>query len=1153
MSKYNFVHLHNHTDYSLLDGMIQIKKMVSYAKELGMNAVAMTDHGNMYGAIEFYKECKDKGIKPIVGCELYITNDRFDKTARNTSHLILLAKSEKGYKNLIKLSSYGYTEGFYYNPRIDKKLLEQYHEDLICLSACIAGEIPKFILEGKHEEAEKLALYYQSLFGKDSFFFEMQIHGIKEESVVAKNLVTMSKKLQIPVVATNDCHYLKKDDAEAQDILLCIGTKKKFQDPQRMKFHGDGFYFKTEEEMEKIFGELPKALSNTQVIAEMCNLDIKLPGPILPEFEVPQGHTKETYLTEVANIGLKKRYNDITPELQARLDMELKVINDMKFPGYFLIVWDFIHYAKSNDIPVGPGRGSGAGSIVAYSLGITDIEPTRYDLLFERFLNPKRVSMPDFDIDFCQERRQEVIDYVVKKYSKEKVSQIVTFSKMKAKAVIKDVGRVLEIPLSRVNQIVGFLPETFEKDDNLSKIYKRVPELAQIIQTGSDDEKKLLEVSAKLENTTRHTSVHAAGVVIGQKDIIEYVPLQIDKDEKLGDTITTQFEGKNLEECGLVKMDFLGLITLTLIKNCLKLLERKNIKIDINNVPLNDQKVYELFANGEVDAIFQFESAGMKKYLMKLKPTCLEDLIAMNALYRPGPMNFIDDYIKRKHGEPVIYDHPLLEPILKETYGIMVYQEQVMKIAQVLAGYDLGSADILRRAMGKKKKEEMEKQLTAFVEGCKKNNIDIDVANKIFKKMEEFANYGFNKSHAAAYAYLAYQTAYLKAHYPFDFMASVLTSEMGKQEKLLLYLEGIREKGLPLLPPDVNHSFVDFTVNDNKIVYALNGIKGVGVGASESIVNARMKEGKFTDLLHFLKSIDLRLVNHGVMEILIKCGALDSLGQKRKWMLEHLDEYIAEAQDIQQDLKIGQGNLFDLLADDKSHAKTIKPGVEVEEYDDNEKLQLEKETIGFYISGHPLSKYSSYMKQQCNNSSRTIKKLTVNPDAKYAVKIPVTMAGIIDSVKIFKKDDGSNWAVILIEDLYGKFEVCVYKDQYEEYSQLLIPKKTILIKGYCRMFQADKKSIVTEAIYDLEEKQKNNLSEYHIFLKEVETNIDELNNFKNDLNQINGASLSVFFHIKTGEDEEMIIKSMDVKAPKDKEILETFKQKYGFIENIKVM
>ena len=882
MSKYNFVHLHNHTEYSLLDGMISPDKLAMKAKEFGMDSVAITDHGNMYGVIEFYEKCKEVGIKPIIGSEFYISPaGRFERSGRKSNHLILLAKSEKGYKNLINLSSASFIEGFYYNPRIDRDLLEKYSEDLVCLSACLAGEIPRLILEGKTDEAEKTALYYKELFGNDSFFLEIQIHGIKEEKIVAKNLFAMSKKLQIPLVATNDCHYLRKDDAEAQDVLLCIGTKKHISDSQRMRFHGEEFYFKSEEEMSSIFGELPKSLTNTQYIAEMCNININLPGPILPEFEVPPEHTKESYLKSIAHEGMEERYEIISPELENRFEMEIDVINRMGFAGYFLIVWDFIKYAKEHDIWVGPGRGSGAGSIIAYSLGITNIDPIKYDLIFERFLNEKRVSMPDFDIDFCQERRQEVIDYVIEKYTKEKVSQIVTFSKMKAKAVIRDVGRVLEIPLDRVNQIVGMLPD-FEKGDNITTVSDKIPELKQIKNFGSNEEMKLIEVSARLENMTRHTSVHAAGVVIGQKEITEYVPLQIVKDDKGGDIITTQFPGTQLEKCGLVKMDFLGLITLTLMRNCLELIEKRGIKIEIDNIPFDDPKVYDLFARGETDAIFQFESPGMKKYLMKLKPTQLTDLIAMNALYRPGPMNFIETYIQRKNGiEEVVYDHPLMEPILKETYGIMIYQEQVMKIAQVLAGYDLGSADILRRAMGKKKAEEMKKHakifvygnaldveeaqkkgdnLPAVVKGAINNGLDKEVAEKIFNKMLDFANYGFNKSHSAAYAYLAYQTAYLKTYYPVEFMASVLTSEIGRPDKLLLYIEGLKDLGITMLPPDVNFSDDIFSVEDDKIRYALNGIKGVGETASKNITEACTVEGGFKSLSHFLQSIDLRVL-----------------------------------------------------------------------------------------------------------------------------------------------------------------------------------------------------------------------------------------------------------------------------------------------------
>ena len=973
MKKYNYVHLHNHTEYSLLDGMMKIEPMVQRAKELGMNAVAITDHGNMYGVIEFYQLCKKYDVKPIIGSEFYMTPfSRFEKTGPRY-HLILIAKSEQGYKNLLKLSSKSFIEGFYYKPRIDRELLEQYSEGLICLSACLQGEIPRLILEGKINEAEQRAIYLKELFGKNSFFLELQIHGIKDERTAAKSLYSISKKLQIPIVATNDVHYLNKTDAEAHDILLCIGTKKCLSDPARMRFHGEEFYFKSEEEMANIFKEIPKALSNTQFIAEMIQLELLLPGPKLPEFTVPSEFNKENYLAKISKEGLKKRYNPVTPELLTRLNHEIEIINRMGFAGYFLIVWDFIRYSNEKNIWVGPGRGSGAGSLTAYSLGITNIDPIKYDLIFERFLNEQRVSMPDFDIDFCKERRQEVINYVTNKYSKEKVSQIVTFSKMNAKAVIRDVGRVLEIPLKRVDEIAKMLP--FGKD--LQKEIQETLELKEIYTHGNNEEKRLLEISIKLEGISRHTSLHAAGVVIGRDPITDYVPQQLVKDQKTGDMITTQFPGPQLEACGLVKMDFLGLITLTLMKNCLELLEKKDIKIDINKIDFGDPKVYGLFAKGETEAIFQFESPGMRKFLKKLKPTCLEDLIAMNALYRPGPMNFIDSYILRKHGkEEIIYDHPLLEPILKETYGIMIYQEQVMKIAQVLAGYDLGNADILRRAMGKKKAIEMQNHEEIFINGCSKNNINSGLAKNIFNKMMDFANYGFNKSHAAAYAHLAYQCAFLKAYYPAQFMASVLTSEIGKPDKLLKYINDIKDIGLKVFPPDVNYSSVVFTVEKNDIRYALNGIKGVGETASRSIINAIEKEKTFKDLFHFIQTIDLRVVNRAVLEILIRSGSLDSFGQKRKWMFEHLDEAISEAQVIQADKSAGQIGLFEILNEEneKNYLKD-KPGIEVEEWTKNELMFMEKEILGFYISGHPLTPYLHTIKQVSTQTSKTLKKL----------------------------------------------------------------------------------------------------------------------------------------------------------------------------------
>ena len=1147
MSKYNFIHLHNHTEYSLLDGMIRIEAMALKAKELKMNAVAITDHGNMFGAIEFFQICKKHEIKPIIGSEFYMTPfSRLEKSTQRY-HLTLLAKSEIGYKNMLKLSSKSFIEGFYYKPRIDREILEKYSEGLICLSGCIQGQIPVLILEGKIKEAEQTALYFKELFGKNSFFLELQIHGIKDEKTVAKSLYSMSKNLQIPLVATNDAHYLNKEDVEAHDVLLCIGTKKHLTDPARMRFHGEEFYFKSEEEMEVIFKEIPKALSNTQFIAEMCDLNINLPGPQLPEFKVLDNYTKESYLEKVAEDGLKYRYNEITDELSKRLHHELTVINRMGFSGYFLIVWDFIHYAKKNNIWVGPGRGSGAGSLVAYSLGITNIDPISYGLLFERFLNEQRVNMPDFDIDFCKERRQEVIDYVTKKYSKEKVCQIVTFSKMNAKGVIRDVGRVLEIPLQRVDEIVKMLPigknlkkEIFE-DSGLREIYKQ----------GRDEEKKLLDISIKLEGITRHTSLHAAGVVIGQNPITEYVPLQSVRDEKNGDLITTQFPGPQLEACGLVKMDFLGLITLTLMRSCLRLLDKKGIKIDIDKIKFDDLKVYELFSRGETGAIFQFESAGMRKFLKKLKPTCLDDLIAMNALYRPGPMNFIDSYISRKHGlEKVKYDHPLIEPILKETYGIMIYQEQVMKIAQVLAGYSLGSADILRRVMGKKKTEEMKKNEKTFVEGCVKNGVEINLAKKIFNKMKEFANYGFNKSHAAAYAYLAYQCAYLKAYYPAEFMASVLTSEIGKPDKLLDYINNIKEMEIKLLPPDVNYSDTTFTVEEGKIRYALNGIKGVGETASNNIIKAKEKEKKFEDLYHFLQSIDLRIINRAVLETLIRSGSLDSFGQKRKWMFEHLDEAISEAQMIQADRKKGQLGLFEALEKEDANKK-IKPGVDVEEWEENELLFMEKEILGFYITGHPLTPYLSFIKQSCTQSSKTLKKIIFNSTNMYSSRVYAIMAGVIDKVKIFKGEDGNNWAIATVEDFDGKFNVNVYKNEYKNFMNLLVNKKVVLIKGNCTLNKREERIVIAISIEELEQKQKAGLSEFHLYLKENDLDNNSLESFKNDLTAFNGE-LSIFFHIKE-QGREIVIKSLNVKAPKDENICGNFAKKYNFIENVKIL
>ncbi len=1147
MSKYNFVHLHNHTEYSLLDGMIMVDRLAEQAKKLNMNAVAITDHGNLYGAIEFFKACKKHEVKPIIGCEFYVSDGHRSEKSQIRDHLVLLAKSNEGYKNLIQLSSRSYTEGFYYKPRIDRELIQRYSKDLVCLSACIGGAIPRLILEDKYNEAKEYAGFLRETFGADSFFIELQMHGIKEEQIAIRELVRLAKEIKTPVVATNDAHYLTKEDSEAHDVLLCIGTKKTIGDPNRMKFFGSEFYFKSEEEMERIFKELPKSLSNTQYIAEMCGIDIKLPGPILPEFETPLTHNKESYLKDISFEGLKRRYGESpSKELIDRLELELNVINNMGFAGYFLIVWDFIKYAKDNNIWVGPGRGSGAGSIVAYSLGITNIEPTRYDLLFERFLNVERVSMPDFDIDFCQERRQEVIDYVTRKYTKEKVSQIVTFSKMKAKAAIKDVGRVLDIPLKRIDQITKLIVE----GKDLQKEIDSVPELKEIFKHGTDDEKRLLETSLKLEGLTRHTSVHAAGVVIGKENITEYVPLQVVKDDKVGDMITTQFPGPMLEECGLVKMDFLGLITLTLIRNSIDLLKRRGIDIDIDKIPFDDPKVYELFSNGQTDAVFQFESPGMQKYLKQLKPNCLEDLIAMNALYRPGPMDYIDSYIKRKHGiEPIEYAHPMMEQLLKETYGIMVYQEQVMRVAQIIAGYSLGSADILRRAMGKKKVEEMEKQQAIFIEGASKNGIDQATAVTIFDTMQKFANYGFNKSHAAAYSYLAYQTAYIKAHYPVEFMCAVLTSEIKSQDKILLYYKGLKALNIDMLPPDVNRSYEQFSVEEDKIRYGFLGIKGVGGGASASIVNTRTRVGKFESFLHFLKNVDLRVVNRAVLEILIKTGGFDSVSESRKYILENLDNFLNEAQEYQYDKKIGQSGLFDLNKDDavlSSTNSTHHP-----DWTNEEKIKIEREIIGFYISNHPLDPYKNFIREKTTHNSKTLSEIEFDPAKTHFQKFPVTIAGVITKLTI-KKGDRGDWVILNVEDLFGSYEAILYNVQYMANIDRLNLDIPLIFKGSARNSNNGKVSFVVEMIDDLGKKRENSLSELHVFFNKSMGQPSNLEEFRDEICSLNG-DLSIYFHIPKEDDTESVVKSMLYKAPKDVKLYEMAKQKYEFIKDIKLL
>ena len=1030
----NFIHLHTHSDFSLLDGAASIQKLAAKAKSLNMTHLALTDHGNMFGALKFYKECKNNDIIPIIGSEFYVAPlSRLNKTTgfkeAKYSHLILLAKDQTGYKNLLKLSSIGYTEGFYYKPRIDREILEKYKAGLICLSACIAGEIPSLILNGKNDKALDAANYYNELFGKNNFYLELQDHGIQEQKQVNKELISMSGKTGIPLVATNDIHYTNRDDAHAQDILICIGINKKISDSNRLKFVFPEFYFKSGDEMARLFNEVPEALSNSLQIASMCNVEIPLSGPILPNYKVPDEYSVDSYLSHIAMDGLKTRYSTITNEITERLDYELSIICSMGFAGYFLIVWDFIHYAKNHEIPVGPGRGSGAGSLVAYSLQITDIDPLKYGLLFERFLNPERVSMPDFDIDFCFERRGEVIDYVTQKYGKEKVGQIITFGTLKAKAAIRDVARVLDFTYADADKIAKLIPAG--PNMNLKRALELEPELTKL-QENNDRNKELIEIAKKLEGLSRHASTHAAGIVIGRNELTDYVPLY--RDAKTG-SISTQFTMDYLEECGLVKMDFLGLKNLTIIDKACKTIRKHGIEIDISKIPENDEKTFKLLCKGKSACVFQFESSGMQDILKRAKPDKIEDLIALNALYRPGPMDNISQYIDSKMGKtPIKYPLPELEPILKETYGVIVYQEQVMEIARKVAGFSLGQADILRRAMGKKKEKVMVKQRELFIQGAKNNNYSIKIASDIFDLLIPFAGYGFNKSHAAAYSLIAYQTAYLKANYPAEFLAAVLTSEINDTDKMSQYMSEARDLGIDILPPDINLSEKDFTVKNNKIIYGLNGIKNVGSAAVNNII--KIRRDKFENIYDFLEKIDLRVNNKKVMEALIFSGSLDTFGENRATLFHNLEKLIENANAIKENKAYGQITLFD---SEQIENFSFEQMEKIDEWPKNQILQLEKQTMGFFFSGHPLDKYKEVIKNSVRLKLNNLENTDL--DSEYS------LIGIIKSIKEIITRKNRKMGFGILEDYNGSIELVIFSDAYEKYKELLCEDNIVLIKG----------------------------------------------------------------------------------------------------------
>lgn len=1062
-----FAHLHLHSQYSLLDGAIRIEDLIKKAKEHQMPAIAITDHGNMFGAVEFYLKCKKAGIKPLIGCELYIAPDsRFSKDAKGISeaayHLILLCENMEGYRNLSYLSSAGFKEGFYYRPRIDRALLEQHAGGLIALSACLKGEVAMQCGRDRMEEAIETARWYSNLF-PDRYYIELQENTLPEQDIVNRRLIEVAKELNLPLVATNDCHYLNREDARAHEVLLCIQTGKTVADPTHMKFSADEFYVKTPQEMAEAFSYAPEAIANTIRIADRCNLELPLEKDYyFPHFEPPEGKSHDDMLAEQARKGLEDRlvtirakYPDMTRDDEQayhdRLQIELDCIREMKFPAYFLIVADFINWAKEHGIPVGPGRGSAAGSLVAYAIRITDLDPLPYNLLFERFLNPERISMPDIDVDFCQDQREKVIEYVVNKYGREQVCQIITFGTMKAKAVVRDVGRALDMPYGDVDKIAKLVPDDLNM--TLEKALKQESQLRELVDT-DPKVKELLETALCLEGLTRHASTHAAGVVVAPQRMEEYLPVY--KDQKTG-SINTQYSMKYVEMVGLVKFDFLGLKNLTVIQNAVRLVrDGKDPDFDITRLRDDDKASYELISIGNTTGIFQLESSGMKEMLVKLKPSCFEDVIAACALYRPGPLGcgMVDDFIERKHGrQKVVYDLPELEPILKDTYGVIVYQEQVMQISRTLAGYSLGRADLLRRAMGKKDPVVMAKEKEPFLEGAKAQGIDPKKAEGIFDQMAKFAEYGFNKSHSAAYALIAYQTAYLKAHYPVEFMAALLSCDMDSTDKVLKNISDCREQGIEVLPPDINESGQSFTVVGSSMRFGLGAVKGVGSGAIESIIEAR-KDGAFTDIYDFCEKVDLRRVNRKVLEALIKCGAFDSLHKYRAPLMAALDDILASGQKFQEERDSAQVSLFgDMPVVTRNGSNRSIPNIE--EWHDKEKLGFEKDALGFLITGHPLDRFASDIKRLANS--------TVTGLSELADGTEVRICGIVTALKEITTKKGDRMGFVTVEDLTGSVEITVFSDMYVPATALLKSDDPLLITGKLEKSEKGCKLLVMKA------------------------------------------------------------------------------------------
>ena len=1071
-----FAHLHVHTEYSLLDGSNKIKEYVEKIKALGMTAGAITDHGVMYGVIDFYKAAREAEINPVLGCEVYVApGSRLDREMVHGEdryyHLVLLAENNTGYSNLMKIVSKGFVEGYYYKPRVDMEVLEKYHEGIIALSACLAGEVQRNLVRGMYEEAKEVAYRYERCFGKGNFFLELQDHGIPEQKLVNQQLLRMSQETGIELVATNDVHYTNAEDAEPHDILLCLQTGKKLADEDRMRYEGGQYYVKSEEEMKSLFPYALQALENTQKIADRCHVEIEFGHTKVPHFEVPEGYDSWTYLNKLCHEGLDKRYGADAPKYLQKLDDELAVIKNMGYVDYFLIVWDFIHYAREHDIMVGPGRGSAAGSLVSYTTGITDIDPVRYNLIFERFLNPERVSMPDIDVDFCFERRQEVIDYVVEKYGKDCVTQIVTFGTLAARGVIRDVGRVMDLPYNFVDTIAKAIPN--ELGITIDKALMMNPELRGMYES-DESVKKLIDMSRRLEGLPRHTSMHAAGVVISQKPMDEYVPLSRASDG----TITTQFTMTTIEELGLLKMDFLGLRTLTVIQNAVRLAEKSSgKKIDMNAIDYNDKKVLDSLGTGKTDGVFQLESAGMKNFMKELKPQSLEDVIAGISLYRPGPMDFIPAYIKGKdHPESITYDCPELEPILAPTYGCIVYQEQVMQIVRDLAGYTWGRSDLVRRAMSKKKGKVMEQERKNFVygnpeenvPGCIARGIDEKVANKIYDNMIDFAKYAFNKSHAAAYAVVAYQTAYLKYYYPVEFMAALMTSVLDNTSKVSEYIYTCRQMGIAILPPDINEGEGGFSVSGQAIRYGLSAIKSIGRPVIDAIVEERKIRGPFTTLKDFITRLSGREVNKRTIENFIKAGALDGLEGNRRQKMMIYGSLLDALNQEKKTTMAGQMTLFDIAPEeDKAEYEIKLPNVE--EYDKEVLLGFEKEVLGIYISGHPLEEYMERLKKNTNAVTTDFVLDEETGTLKVSDGARVRIGGMITDKVIKYTKSNKAMAFITLEDLVGTVEIIIFPKDYERYAKYLENDAKVFVEGRVTAEEDRNGKLICEKIISFDE------------------------------------------------------------------------------------